>query len=209
MKRRILIYGGGLVLGLGIAVSAIAGFFRWENNVTLRGVAFRKVRIDEQGLAIGLLKQDTMISGRPCKRGWVHIHTNGIPSGFTAAKPIELARFTIPAGTWVAQNTDGVVTVCAFPRDTLVQGHLCRGSGGPTGVQAAFYPGGALKQYFLREDTVIQNIPCKAGVLNQSIELHENGRLKACLLSENVTFDGRPYPKGKRIHFDPEGRIQP
>ena len=197
------------VIAFALAAFLFAGCSEWQRDVTVRGVAFSKMKINQRGFIIGVLKEDTMIAGRPCQRGWVHIHSNGVPAGFTSAKPITAARFTIPAETWVFQNSDATVTVCAFPRDTTVQGHLCRGSGGPKGVQAAFYPSGALKQYFLRHDTKIQEIPCKAGVLGQSIELHENGRLKACVLSESLTRDGRTYQKGRRVQLDPEGRILP
>lgn len=198
-----------MALALGVAALIIVACSQWQYGVTIKGVAFNKVRINERGLVIGVLKEDTIIGGRPCQRGWVHLHSNGVPAGFTAAKPIDLTRFTIPAETWVLQNSNGAVTVCAFPRDTEVQGHLCRGSGGPEGVQAAFYASGALKQYFLRRDTKIQDIPCKAGVFNQSIELHENGRLKACVLSESLERNGQTYQRGERIQFDPEGRILP
>ena len=181
--------------------------FDWQYNVTVQGVAFSQVRIDEHGFVIGVLKADTVIGGRPCKQGWVHLQTNGVPVGFTAAQDIDVGRFKIPADTWVLQGKDGAVTTCAFPRDTEIQGHLCRGSGGPTGVQAAFYPDGSLKQYFLRNDTRIQDIPCLAGLFSQSIELHPNGRLKACMLSADLVRDGHTYARGTRVHFDPEGRI--
>ena len=209
MKRRILSNGHCITLTLCVAALLVMGCSDWQYNVTVKGVTFRKVKMEESGLVIGLLNEDTMIGGRACERGWVHIHSNGVPAAFTAAKPIELARFTIPAESWVFQNPEGIVTVCAFPRDTEIQGHSCRASGGPTGVQAAFYPSGALKQYFLRNDTRIQDIPCKAGVFGQSIELYESGRLKACVLSESLTRDGRIYQKGKRIQLDAEGRILP
>jgi hypothetical protein len=186
-----------------------AGCFDWQHDVSVQGVAFSKVRVEGNGLVIGLLKEDTLIGGRPCKRGWVHLRPNGVPAGFTASREIDLGRFRIPAGTWVFQNEAGVVTVCAFPRDTEVQGHRCRGSGGPKGVQAAFYPGGALKQYFLSHDIRIQGIPCKAGSFDESIELHENGRLKGCVLSEELARDGRIYHRGTRLRFDPDGRIIP
>jgi hypothetical protein len=191
------------------AALLLAGCFDWHHDVTVQGVAFSKVRMEDNGLVIGVLKEDTVIGGRPCKRGWVHLQPNGVPVGFTASREIDLGRFKIPADTWVFQNQDGVVTVCAFPRDTEVQGHLCRGSGGPGGVEAAFYPDGALKEYFLCHDTRIQGIPCKAGVFNEAIWLHENGRLKFCVLSEELVRDGRTYQKGTRLQFDPQGRIIP
>ena len=191
------------------AALLFAGCSDWEYDVAIQGVAFRKVRIVNDGLVIGLLKEDTLIGERPCQRGWVHLRPNGVPVGFTASRDIDLERFKIPAETWVCQNEEGVVTVCAFPRDTEVQGHWCRGSGGSEGVQTAFYPNGSLKQYFLRHDTRIQDIPCKAGLFNESIELHENGRLKICVLADELARDGRTYPRGARLRFDPDGRIIP
>lgn len=188
---------------------ALCGCFQWQYNLTEGGVSFSKARIEGNGLLIGMLREDTLIGGRPCKKGWVHLLPSGIPVGFTASRDIDLGRFTIPADTWVFQNKDGVVAVCAFPRDTEVQGHLCRGTGGPEGAQASFYPDGALKQFFLRRNTRIQGIPCQAGVFNQSIMLHENGRLKCCVVSEDLVRDGISYPKGTRLQFDPDGRIAP
>ena len=172
-------------------------------------MAFSKVRREGNGLLIGELKEDTVIGGRPCKQGWVHLLPSGVPVGFTASREIDLGRIEIPADTWVFQNKDGVVTVCAFPRNLAVQGHLCRGSGGPKGVQTAFYPDGALKQFFLCGDTQIQDVPCRAGIFDETIKLHENGRLKSCVLSDDLVRDGHAYPKGARIRFDSDGRIIP
>jgi hypothetical protein len=187
----------------------LAGCSDWQYDVTVQGVAFSKVKTEDNGLVIGQLKEDTLIGGRPCKRGWVHLRPNGVPVGFAASREIDLGRFTIPADTWVFQNEDGVVTVCAFPRDTEVQGHLCRGSGGPEGVQAAFYPSGSLKEYFLRHATRIQGIPCKGGLVTESIKLHENGRLKACVLSEELVRGGHTYPVNTHLRFDSDGHIIP
>ena len=182
------------------------------NDVVVQGVAFSQVRA-EGDVVIGQLKADTVIGGRPCKQGWVHLRSNGVPVGFTAARDMDLGRFKIPAATWVTQNKNGVVTICQFPCDTEVQGHLCRGGGalggGPEGVQTAFYPDGALSMFFLRNATRIQDIPCKAGLTSEMIALHENGRLKACTLNAELTRDGRTYPKGTRLRFDPDSRIMP
>jgi hypothetical protein len=191
------------------AVLLPTGCFGWKYDISEHGVAFSKVRHEENDLIIGTLKEDTVIAGRPCKQGWVHLCANGVPVGFTASRAIDLGRFEIPAETWVIQNQNGVVTVCAFPRDTEVQGHRCRGNGGPKGVQAAFYASGALKQYFLRHDTRIQEVPCRGGLFNESIELYEDGRLKGCVLGEDLMREGRRYPKGTRLHFDPKGQVVP
>ena len=193
-----------------VAALVLAGCFNWQYDVVVKDVTFSKVRT-EGDVLIGLLKEDTVIGGRPCKRGWIHLRGNGVPVGFTAAREIDVGRYKIPAETWVSQSKDGVVTICQFPCDTEVQGHLCCGGGwlggGPEAIQTAFYPDGALSKFFLRYDTRIQDIPCKAGLDWEMIELHENGRLKACILSEELTRAGRSYPKGTRLRFDSDGRI--
>jgi hypothetical protein len=190
-----------------LAISILGGCFGWKYDTTFAGVAFSKVRV-ERDLAIGVIKEDTVIAGRPCKQGWVHLRSNGIPVGFTASRDMALARLTIPAGTWVFQDAGGTVTVCAFPRDTEVQGHLCKGGwGGSEGVQAAFYPDGALKQYFLAADTVIDGVPCKAGAFNESVELYANGRIRACALSRDFVIGDKTYARGARVRFTPDGRV--
>ncbi len=190
----------------GVAV-LVAGCSEWRYDVSEMGIPFRRVTTGPGGQLIGEIAADTAIAGRPCRRGWVHVHPNGVPAGFMTAQPIELGTLQIPAGTWIWQGENGVVKVCAFPRDTQVQGHLCRGTGGPKGVQAAFYPSGALKQYFLRHDTRIQGILCRAGVISSAVELHENGRLKSCELAEEVADNRRSFRKGTRLRLDPDGRI--
>jgi hypothetical protein len=198
------------VLALGAAGLLLAGGCDdWQRNVTLHGVAFSVVKTEPDGFLIGRIEADTVIGDRPCQKGWLHLHPSGVPAAFTAAREIALGRGTIPTGTWVFQNPAGVVTVCAFPRATEVQGHLCRGTGGPKGAQASFYASGALKQFFPPRPTTIGGVPCDSGMIHGSIELHENGRLKSCLLAEDLVRDGRTVRKGSRIAFDPEGKIQP
>jgi hypothetical protein len=191
------------------AAFILVGCFQWHYDVTEGGIAFDRVRVEENGLLVGELKEDTLISGRLCKKGWIHVLSSGVPVAFTAARDFNAWRFTIPAGTWVFQNGAGVVTVCAFPRDLEVQGYVCRGSGGPKGVQTAFYADGSLKEFFLPHDTKIQGVPCRSGLINEAVELHPNGRLKACALSEDYVRDGRVYAKGTRLRFDRDGRIAP
>lgn len=177
-------------------------------NVEVHGVKFKMAKIDEQGFVIGYLAADTTIAGRPCKKGWVHLHPNGAPAGFTAASDIVLSRFIIPSNTWVFQNEDGTVTKCAFPRDTEVQGHLCRGGGilgGSEGVQTAFYPDEALQQFFARKPVRIDGVPCGNSLFQAGIQLHENGRLRSATLSENFVRQGRVYHQGQRIQLTPEG----
>lgn len=202
-KYRVLFLGAAsLLLTAGLAAG-------WQRDVTLHGVIFTKVRTGADGIHIGQIDTETVVGGRACRAGWLHLHPDGTPAAFTAAREIPLARVTIPADTWVSQNPDGVVTVCAFPEDTLVQGHLCRGTGGPKGVQVAFYPDGALRQFFLARPATIDGVPCDTGLVRGAVELYENGRLKSCRLGQDLERDGRKLRKGTRITLSPEGQIRP
>jgi hypothetical protein len=209
MKNAIIFWAivlAGITLGL-----FIVGCMGWQENVTVQGVAFSRAKVQSDGMVIGELKEDTVIDGRPCKRGWVHLQANGVPVGFTAGQEIDLGRFKIPENTWVIQSDEGVVKVCAFPSDTMVQGQTCSGGGllgGSEGIQTSFYPDGALKEYFLPVDTVIQNVPCKATVM-APVELYEDGHLEACTIGSKVVQDGRAYEAGARVRLDDKGQIIP
>ncbi len=200
-RRFLLLAAAGLFFATGHAAG-------WQRNVTLHGVMFTKVRTYDDGLHIGHIDTETVVGGRSCRAGWLHLHPDGTAAAFTAAHEIVLPRLTIPAGTWVQQNDAGVITNCSFPEDTLVQGHLCRGTGGSKGVQASFYPDGALRQFFLARPAVIDGVPCGTGLVRGAIELHENGRLKSCLLGEAWVHAGRKLRKGTRITLTHDGQLR-
>jgi len=201
--------------GLLLAIAAclflplLTGCTAWQENVELHGVKFQKAKVDANGFVIGYIGADTLVGGRPCRQGWVHLHPNGTPAGFTASQDIALTRFTIPAATWVSQNTEGIVTTCSFPRDVDIQGHVCRGgSGGAEGVQTAFYPDGALKQFYAPKPTRIDGVLCGASLFQSGIELYENGKLHSATLSEDLLLDGQLHHAGERIHLTAEGKSQ-
>ncbi|HVU32794.1 MAG TPA: hypothetical protein VHE61_05130 [Opitutaceae bacterium] len=180
----------------------------WDYNVTISGVPFSRARTTAAGVVIGYIDRDLTIGGRPCRKGWIHLFSSGAPAGFTNSKAIAFERFVIPAGSWVVQDRNGAVTICAFPHNIEIQGHVCRGGiGGSEGVQTAFYPSGALKQYFPANDVVVDGIPCRASVFRTGIELYENGRLRAATLSRACVVDGRQLEEGTRIRLAPDGRL--
>jgi len=185
----------------------LAGCSDRQHDVIVQGIAFDHVKIDRRGFTIGLLARDTGIGGHLCKRGWVHLHLNGVLSAFTAAETERFGRVAIPAGTWIRQGEQGVITACALPRNLEVQGHWLRGTGGPMGVTTAFYSSGALKQFFPVRATRVDGVPCRAGLIHGWIELHENGRLKSGLLDEDLDRNGQHYLRGTRLEFDADGRV--
>ncbi len=181
----------------------------WQDNATLHGITFQRAKTDQRGFVIGYLAADTAIAGRPCRQGWVHLHPNGIPAGYTAAADIPLSRLTIPAGTWVFQDDKGTLTVCSFPRDMKIQNHDCRGGiGGSEGVQTAFYPSGALKQFFAPKAVEIEGFPCRASAFQPGIELYEDGRLKSATLDKDIVRDGHVLHGGDRVRLTPQGSLQ-
>jgi hypothetical protein len=185
----------------------LAGCAVWHENVELHGVKFQRATVDSKGLVIGYMEADAVVGGRPCRKGWIHLHPNGTPAGFTASQDIALPRYTIPAGTWVIQNPDGIVTVCAFPRDVEIQGHVCRGSAdGPTGVQTAFYPNGALKQFFAPGPVTIDGVPCRSSLFEPGIELYENGKLRRAVVARDFTLEGQVHHQGEPIQLASDGR---
>lgn len=198
----------GVMAGCLCAV-LLASCSEWRYRIALHDVAFAQVKTDERGFAIGMIDTDAVVAGRACQRGWLHLHPNGTPAAFTAAEPFDLGRSVVPAGTWVFQDDLGTVTVCAFPRDLEMQGHLCGGSGGPKGTQTAFYRSGALREFFPPRDTRIDGVLCRAGPFSGWIELHENGRLKSGQLAEPMERDGQHRPAGARVNFTADGRLVP
>lgn len=180
-----------------------------QDEVTLHGVVFSKVRTGADGLHVGRIDTETVVGDRACRPGWLHLHPDGTPAAFTAARDLTLPRCTIPAGTWVRQDASGTVTVCAFPQDTVVQGHVCRGTGGPKGVQTIFYPDGALRQFFPVETVEIDGVPCAPSLLRGMVELHPDGRLKSCLLARDHRIAGVKHRKGTRLNLNPDGTVRP
>lgn len=198
----------------GIALLVLAtllqpGCTRWQKDTTIAGVTFAVVKVDPSGHALGRIVQPVVVGGRACQPGWLHLHANGAPEAFTTAEPIVLPGVTLPTGTWVRQTPDGVITVFAAPATIAVQGHWCRGTGGPKGVQVALYPSGALRQFYPPKATRIDGVPCRAGSFSGWVELHENGRLKSALLDSDWEHQGTRFLRGTRLEFDATGRPHP
>lgn len=160
-----------------------------------------KAGLNTAGRSIMRLSEDVDVRGRPCKRGWLKLHPNGVPSSFTAACELEFGKLKVPADTWVMQDENGLVVACALPRDMEIQGVLCRGTGGAKGVQLEVYPSGALKRAFLAKDAVIQGVPCASGVVSGIVEFYEDGRLKSCKLNDAYSYGGVDYKKGARLEL--------
>lgn len=77
-----------------------------------------------------------------------------------------------------------------------------------------FHPNGQLKTVWLAQDEIIQGIPCAKyrfmSVLfggGDNILFDENGRLRYCTLSDNITIEGQNLRKGDEVRFDNDGKL--
>ena len=117
----------------------------------------------------------------------------------------------LPEGTVIFKRTAKKV-YCFLPKDTIVQGVLCRG--GDHDWMTEFYYNGKLAQAWLGRDEKIQGIPCmKASFWTEvfgssaRVLFYENGRLKQCKLAEDLTIQKQKFEKGDVIYFDPNGKL--
>lgn len=195
-----------LAVFVSVLFSAQVRGAEWKKNITIDGIAYDQVKVEPDGKTIGYLAAAAEIRERPCARDWVHLHPNGELALFKLQRDLELPVLKLPADTWVFQNENGLVVCCAFPKDTEVQGQLCRGTGGPKGAQVALYDSGRLKQFFPTKPTRIDVVLCDTSLIKGSVVLYENGRLKSCLLAEDLKQEAKTFSKGMRVKFDETGK---
>lgn len=193
-------------------ILANGGFHSWNYNQLVDGIQYKRIRTErvkdepEVLLSIGQLAQNVEIDGL-IYQGWLHRRDDGTVRGGLLAEKAVVNGVSIPAETWVSFNQKGQLRSCAFPANQTIQKHRCRGTGGGSkGAVVVFYPNGKLKEFFAPGNVVIQNIPCTGGLFH-SIQLHENGRLKSCTLSEAAMIGSTAFRSGERIKLDVNGRL--
>jgi len=203
-----------IVIGLGllaVAFGADCHYTRWQRHIRVQGADFNRVRycVNHQGdtlLIIGRLARETLIGGVPCAASWLHMTAEGQLELFQLACDTTLFNVELPARTWIRRYSPGDRTIVVFPQHRWVQGFLCRGGGGSTGVQTSFDADGQLCHFYAPRDTTIDGIPC-AGNVFHSIALYPDGRLKACTAAKTIRLNDVLYRKGRRIIFDQSGRV--
>lgn len=151
------------------------------------------------------------IQGISCT-GSVEYYQNGKLKSCTLGREDTLSGQPLPPGTVVTLKPDGSLDWCFLQENTMIQGHLCRGSGHD--FMTGFHPNGKLKTAWLAEDEVIQGIPCAkyrfmSGLFGggERTLFDETGRLRYCRLSEAITIQGQHLKKGDEVRFDKEGQL--
>ena len=153
------------------------------------------------------LKQDTVIQGYPCAKGYTWFYADGKLRDCTVSQETQYGEALIPRGSLIYLKPDGTLSEVNLAHDTRIHSVLCKGGGilGPAeGASAAFYPSGKLEQCWLAGDQVVQGVPCRhdddpLGILyglwvkhqdyDLGIEFYESGKLKSCGLA--VDFGGQ------------------
>lgn len=125
---------------------------------------------------------------------------------------ITFAGATIPARTTVFYAADGKIEKMFLSRDTVIQGHLCRG--GADAWETAFYPSGHLRLCWLAKDETIDRIPCRRATFwadvtgsRVGVWLHEDGHLARCEAARAFTLGTCRGRKGAGVVVDGEGKV--
>ena len=118
----------------------------------------------------------------------------------------------LPKGTIIHKRTKHKV-YCFLPRNTEIQGILCRGDR-HRGWETVFYVNGKLAEAWLARTEEIQGVPCmKASFWTEvfggdaAVYFHPNGKLAKCKLARDAIINGHAFEKGDHVRFDSEGKL--
>lgn len=208
MKKQPFLHAVNIFLLVMVISCSYGQYTSWEYDKKVNDIDFAKIRYginrNDTSVIIGFLKNKTVIQGYPCAADWVQFNKDWKLTLFRLNDKTVINNFEFPKNSWIRQNNDKLV--CAFPNDTVIQGYVCRGSGGAKGIQTSIYPNGKLESFFTKDNIKIGEINCKGGIFNNII-LYNNGLLKECTLAEDQMIKGISYKKGTRINIDLNGNI--
>lgn len=152
------------------------------------------------------LGEITEIDGIPCFDP--DVHSDGRLENCLLARDAVVAGNQFPSGSWLFFDPPGVLRCVFLAHDYEVQGYVLRGKGHD--YQTCFHPNGRLSFGSLKEPTVIQGVSCEKGTFmtwllkgKAGVKFHDNGRLKGCLLSEDVHL----FKEGQWIDVGREGDV--
>jgi hypothetical protein len=153
------------------------------------------------------------VQGVPCIR-YVQLAPDGRLTSCVLARQHTFGGVVLPVNTQFYLRPDGTPKDVHLGSDTVIDGHNCLGRG-PGQWMSGFHPNGRLEYCFLVADETIDRVPCRHGSFwgeitgGVIVRFHDNGRLAACRLTADVTLAGQTFAQGKRISFDPEGKVVP
>jgi hypothetical protein len=204
--NRFKIHIAAIVIAL--ATGQACTVFQWESDVEQNGIRFVKVRHDEpSGTIIGRTDQNFKADSFSVEKGWVHFYPDWKLKTFQTAEEVRVGTLVLPTRTWLTLDSVGQVKVGVLSDNQEIQGIICRGGGGVSGIQTAFYPSGRLKSCYPAENIRIDGIPCSSNIF-VPVCLYENGKLRSCRLSGSVTQAGNTFNSGQEIEVGPDGSIR-
>lgn len=132
----------------------------------------------------------------------------------TPGKSVETTKDTLsflPKGTTICAHEDNRI-ICFLPRNTEIQGILCRGH--KHDWQTVFYTNGKLALAWLAQNEEIQGVLCKKASFwteifggSAKVQFHDNGKLSRCKLAKDFSIEGQTFKKGDIVYFDREGKL--
>jgi len=160
------------------------------------------------------LKAPQEFQGWPCAAGYAWFFADGKLESCTLSRESPVGEINAPEKSWIALTEEGAPRLVWLPADAMVKGYPSRGGAAEHSYSIALYPNGKLKTIWLSADTAIDGVPCMragfiADVFGGGVEtdFHENGRLKACKVSADITLQGRSFRRGDHIRLDAAGNV--
>lgn len=182
---------------------------KWDSNKVINGIEFSKIRYetlnDDTVAVIGYLVKNKIIEKYPCAKDWVHFTKDWRIKLLRLSENSIINNYSYPKDTWIKFDDEHNV-ICVFPRNTNVQGYLCKGDGNVKGISTSFYKNGRLHSFYSENDVLIGEVFCLGGMLH-NIELFDNGALKECTIARDKEIHGILYNKYTRVSFDENGNI--
>lgn len=162
----------------------------------------------------GSLAAPREVDGVPCRED-VRLSASGKLASCVLDRETAFGAVRLPAGSRVYLDAEGSPKTVFLGADTRIDGHLCRDGHGHD-YMTTFHPDGRLAFCNLREDEVIQGVPCSRSSFwiwvthrgGAGTSFHVDGKLAECLLSADATLGGVTCAKGSRIRLDRDGRVQ-
>ena len=193
---------------LGVLLST-AGCAPWqvgaEKDVVKNGMMFKSFREFDDGTKVGVLAEDMVIDGWPCKKDFIVFHSDWRLDELELSRDFERNGVFMPAGTRVFPDAAGSPGACMFPRDMEIQGYRVRGTG-KNGFMTRFYRTGNLMLFWTKDPVEVDGVICKDSWFD-GIYLHDNGRLRECVLGEPGTIGAVTYAKGTHLWLDESGNV--
>ena len=175
-----------------------------------------------------VLQEATLINGFPCNKGSIQFTKSGQLAMCSIAEDIIIHDNLFPKYTLVQLNEELEIVhlLDFFPENTEIQGfqilRKIKRLGGTVGMPAIIYPSGRLKRFYSPSNVSIHGIPCRrsnSGLMiislptlnplriDTAIQLHENGNVQRCTLSEDAEIDGLSISAGSKILLSEDGEV--